>query len=179
MKGIVFTEFLELVEDKFGIAMVERIIDECDLQSAGIYTSVGTYSHKEMFAMVGKLSELENIPVDKLLELFGEYFFTTLSTGYPQFMDQPNMFTFFKTIDSYIHPEVLKLYPEAELPSFEAEMKGEDEMSLKYRSTRKMADFAVGLIRGAAVHYNEKAIVQKQEVMDDGETVVINIKRAE
>ncbi len=177
MKGIVFTEFLELVEDKFGIAMVEQIIDECDLKSQGVYTSVGTYSHKEMFAMVGKLSELKDIPVNQLLELFGEYFFTTLSTGYPQFMDQPNMFTFLKTIDSYIHPEVLKLYPEAELPSFQAEMKGDDEMSLKYRSTRKMADFAVGLIRGAAAFYGEKARVKKQEEFDEGQTVVINIKR--
>ena len=78
--------------------MVEQIIDECDLKSQGVYTSVGTYSHKEMFAMVGKLSELKDIPVNQLLELFGEYFFTTLSTGYPQFMDQPNSFMFLESI---------------------------------------------------------------------------------
>ncbi|MGB1004260.1 MAG: heme NO-binding domain-containing protein [Salibacteraceae bacterium] len=176
MKGIVFTEFLELVEDKFGMAMVDRIIDECDLKSRGVYTSVGTYSHKEMFAMIEKLSELENIPVEQLLQLFGEYFFNTLSTGYPHFMEQPNMFTFLKTIDNYIHPEVLKLYPEAELPSFKAEMKGDHEMALKYQSTRKMADFAIGLIRGAAGFYNEKSIVEKGVESDEGQTVVINIK---
>lgn len=177
MKGIVFTEFLELVEDQFGIAMVEQIISECDLQSEGVYTSVGTYSHKEMFAMVGKLSELKGIPVSKLLELFGEYFFTTLSTDYPQFMDQPNMFTFLKSIDNYIHPEVLKLYPEAELPSFQAEMKGDKEMLLQYRSTRKMADFAVGLIKGAATFYKENATVSTKEVLDEGQTVIIHIKQ--
>ena len=46
MKGIVFTEFFELVEDKFGLEVVQQIIDECKLESEGIYTSVGTYSHK-------------------------------------------------------------------------------------------------------------------------------------
>ncbi|MBT6440017.1 MAG: hypothetical protein HOK72_09965, partial [Flavobacteriales bacterium] len=53
MKGVVFTEFLELVEKEFGLEIVQRIIDECDLATGGVYTSVGTYSHKEMFKMVG------------------------------------------------------------------------------------------------------------------------------
>jgi len=43
MKGIVFAEFLDLVEDKFSIEMAERIIDECDLPSKGAYTTIGTY----------------------------------------------------------------------------------------------------------------------------------------
>ena len=29
MKGIVFTEFLELVETEFGLEVVQQIIDEC------------------------------------------------------------------------------------------------------------------------------------------------------
>jgi len=32
MKGIVFTEFLELVEDKFGLEMVDNIIESSDLE---------------------------------------------------------------------------------------------------------------------------------------------------
>ena len=45
MKGIVFTEFLEMVEDKFSADMVDDIIDDCDLASGGAYTAVGTYPH--------------------------------------------------------------------------------------------------------------------------------------
>ncbi len=44
MKGIVFTGFLELVEDKYGLEMVDEIITNSNLESKGIYTSVGTYS---------------------------------------------------------------------------------------------------------------------------------------
>ena len=43
MKGVIFTEFLELVEKKFGLAMVDKIIGQSNLASEGIYTSVGTY----------------------------------------------------------------------------------------------------------------------------------------
>ncbi|MFT4754122.1 MAG: hypothetical protein ACI85Q_001678 [Salibacteraceae bacterium] len=177
MKGIVFTVFLELVEDQFGIAMVEQIIAECDLKSNGVDTGADIYSYKEMVSMVNKLSELKNMPVKELLKIFGKCFFTTLSKDYSQFMKQPVMSMFFKTIDSYIHPEVLKLYPEAVTPSFKAKMKSDNKMVLKYDYTRRMADFAVGLIQGAAMFYKEKIIGQKQEEFDAGQTLILNIKR--
>ena len=46
MKGIVFTELIELVEKKFGLEMVDTIIGESDLPSGGVYTSVAvSYTH--------------------------------------------------------------------------------------------------------------------------------------
>jgi len=175
MKGVVFTEFLELVEKEFGLEVVQRIIDECDLATGGVYTSVGTYSHKEMFKMVGKLSEIKDIPIPALLNIYGEYFFTTLSRDYPKFMEQPNLFSFLESIETYIHPEVLKLYPEAELPSFDSDIKSEKEMTLDYSSSRKMSDLAVGLIKGAANYYNEEVDIVKISEDDDGARVMLKI----
>lgn len=177
MKGIVFTEFLELVENEFGLDVVQQIIDECELDSEGVYTSVGTYSHKDMFKMVAKLSEIKGLPVPALLMVFGEYFFTTLKTKYPMFMEKPNLFSFLNSIDQYIHPEVLKLYPDAELPRFEAEMKDENEMVLNYYSSRKMSDLAIGLIKGAAVHFEENVDVVKIGEEGDGEKVRLQVNK--
>ena len=36
MKGIVFTEFLEMVEEKFGLEVVDYIIESSELASEGI-----------------------------------------------------------------------------------------------------------------------------------------------
>tara|TARA_B100000809_G_scaffold185304_1_gene183389 strand:- start:11269 stop:11808 length:540 start_codon:yes stop_codon:yes gene_type:complete len=175
MKGVVFTEFLELFENKFGLEVVNQIIEGCELETDGIYTSVGTYSPKDMFKMVGKLSELKDIPVSDLLEIYGDYFFDFLSKGYPQFMDQPNSFSFFESMDSHIHPEVLKIYPEAELLSFDAEINAENDMTLLYKSSRTMSDFAVGLIKGAISYFNEKVTIEKLSEENNGEIVLINI----
>ena len=41
MKGMVFIEFLELVEEKFGLEMVDNIIEQSNLESEGVYTLVG------------------------------------------------------------------------------------------------------------------------------------------
>jgi hypothetical protein len=177
MKGIVFTEFLDLVENEFGLEVVQQIIDECELESDGVYTTVGTYSHKDMFKMVGKLSEIKGLPVPALLTVFGEYFFTTLKDKYPVFVEKPNLFSFLNSIDQYIHPEVLKLYPDAELPRFQAEIKSDNEMVLNYMSSRKMSDLAIGLIKGAANYFEEDVDVVKIGEENDGQTVMLKVNK--
>ncbi|NJB82455.1 heme NO-binding domain-containing protein [Wenyingzhuangia aestuarii] len=179
MKGIVFTEFLELVEEQFGIETVQQIIDQCELSTEGIYTAVGTYSHKDIFMMVQKLSELKEIPIPELLKVYGKYFFTVLSNGYPQFMKEKDLFSFLDSIDNYIHVEVLKLYPDAELPKFDSEII-DNKMTLLYQSTRKMSDFAIGLILGAAEYYNEPNIkIEVLKLEDEGQKAHIKIERFE
>ena len=177
MKGIVFTEFLELVENEFGLEIVQRVIDECQLETDGVYTSIGTYSHKDMFKMVGKLSEIKGVPVPALLMVFGEYFFTTLKDKYPVFVEKPDLFSFLNSIDQYIHPEVLKLYPDAELPRFDAEIKSDNEMLLNYMSSRKMSDLAIGLIKGGSNYFKEDVEIFKVSEEDDGEKVMLRIKK--
>lgn len=175
MKGIVFTEFLDLVETKFGIETVQEIIDKCDLKTEGVYTSVGTYDHKEMFQMVGKLSEIKKIPVKDLLQSYGTFFFSVLSSSYPKFMEKNTLFSFLESIDGYIHPEVLKLYPDAELPKFTSNTINDSEMNLIYESSRKMSDFAIGLIKGAALHYKMEINIDVLKIEEDGKKVVLKI----
>ena len=176
MKGIVFTEFLDLVEDKFGLETVEQVISACDLATNGAYTSIGTYDHKEMFQMVAVLSELQGISVPELLETYGAHFFNILAKGYPQFLKKNDLFSFLESIDNYIHPEVLKLYPDAELPSFDASMnEAKDEMILVYSSTRKMVNFAIGLMKGASSYYKQPIEVSVLESQEDGKVVTLKV----
>ena len=113
MKGIVFTEFIELVEEKFGYAMVDDIIEASDLPSGGAYTAVGTYSHSEMVKLVAQLSQRTDISVDDLLKIYGKHLLSVFLRSYPQFFENVNSaFTFLQKIDNYIHLEVQKLYPD-------------------------------------------------------------------
>lgn len=80
MKGIVFTEFLEMVESAFSEAMVDRIIDKAKPASGGAYTSVGFYDHREIVALVMALSEASGTPVPDLIKAFD----ATCSGGSPR-----------------------------------------------------------------------------------------------
>ena len=78
MKGLIFTEFLELVEDKFGLVMVDKIIEQSELDSGGAYTAVGTYEFSEMLQLVTNLSNNTAIDVSDLFLVYAEHLFSVL-----------------------------------------------------------------------------------------------------
>ena len=163
MKGMVFTEFFELVDDTFSFETSEQLIEMSQLPSEGIYTSVGTYDHQEMVTLVTNLSTLTNVPVPKLLNTFGRHLFKRFLTSFPSFFENiGSSLEFLPQVNDYVHLEVLKLYPDAELPSFDCEKPEPGTMIMTYRSKRNMADLAEGLILACIEHFDEPLIVKKE-----------------
>ncbi len=176
MKGIVFTEFLDLVERKFGFETLDKIILKADLPNEGAYTAVGTYDHQEMVRLVTALSEESKIEIATLLEVYGGHFFSVLHKSYPGFFKgHKHAFDFFETIENYIHPEVLKLYPDAELPRFESVSRSDNRLELKYISERGLHAFAKGLLESGMAHFEHDGIVE-MKVLDVGVLFTITLK---
>lgn len=172
MKGIVFTEFLEMVEKSHGYNIVDELLTETDLPSGGVYTSIGTYEHKEMVSLLMALSKKTETPVSNLLKAFGHYLFGTFKKVYPSFFESAeSAFDFLESIEDYIHVEVLKLYPDAELPRFNTKLINENCLEMIYLSDRSMADFAEGLIEKTLEHYHEEGTITKEPVDDMGRHV--------
>lgn len=178
MKGIVFTEFLDLVENRFGLTTLDQVLEKSILKSGGVYTTVGTYDHSEMVQLVTVLSDLVEIEINDLLYTYGEHFFSVLHQSYPSF------FTFFdssldflETVESYIHPEVLKLYPDAELPRFEHNRIDNNQLELIYHSSRKMSSFAHGLIVSTSKHFKEIIEIEKIFLAEDGSKVKFVLRK--
>ncbi len=172
MKGIVFTEFLELVEDKFGLAMVDKIIENSDLPSNGVYTSVGTYDFAEMLSLVTNLSNYTDIDVDQLLLVYGEHFFNVLEKSYSSMLEMySDPIEFLASIENHIHVEVRKIYPDAELPTFRVVEKTADKLVTIYTSSRALHSFGQGLMNSSLVYYKTKADVIKELIKEDGTEV--------
>lgn len=156
MKGVVFTEFIEMVEDTFSYEVADHIIEASDLPSGGVYTSLGTYDHQEMVQLVTHLSAQTDVPVSDLVQAFGKHLFSRFVEGYPQFFaGVPTAFDFLKGIEEHIHVEVLKLYPDAQLPTFDCQNGTPGRLEMTYKSQRPFADLAEGLIVGCIEHFGE------------------------
>ena len=164
MKGIVFTELLDMVEDRFSADMVDDIIDDANVPSGGAYTAVGTYAHEEMVALVVALSKRSGIAVQDLVKAFGEHLFGVFVRGYPSFFEGvTDSFDFLAGIEDIIHSEVRKLYPDAELPRFDIERRnGGKELVLIYDSRRHFEDLAEGLINGCVAHFGDHISLQRE-----------------
>ena len=178
MKRIVFTEFLDLVEDKFGLEMVDKIIQQSQLESNGIYTSVGTYKFSEMLQLLQHLSENTNISIDDLQLVYAEHFFSVLETSYPgliaTFNDPIEMLA---SIENHIHIEVRKIYPDAELPTFEVVNKTDNSLIMIYKSSRAMHHFGLGLINKTFEHFNANANIVLEKIKEDGTEVKFIINK--
>lgn len=178
MKGMVFTEYIEFVEDTFGFDVAQEMIEGADLPNDGVYTGVGTYDSAELVSMVVKLSELTKIDVSELLTVYGKHLFVRFANLYPHFFHEGiKIFDFIDQIDNYIHVEVQKLYPDAELPSVATHKREANSMEIVYSSKRKFGDFAHGLLLGAVAFFKEDMTIEKEILVEDGSKVKFILQR--
>ena len=161
MKGIVFTELLDMVEAKFGHKTLQNTIKNANLPHNGIYVAGGYYPFEELAGIVVSLSKETKIPMPDLLFAYGHHLFSVLIKGYPQFAEgKKNPLEFMESIDNYIHVEVRKLYPDAELPHFHVEHKDEEKIILIYDSPRRLENLAHGLMMGCSDYYKQPLDIQ-------------------
>ncbi|RMD88787.1 MAG: hypothetical protein D6811_13400 [Alphaproteobacteria bacterium] len=154
MRGLVFTEFLDFVEDTAGPETLEAMIEACNLSSGGAYTAVGYYDHAELVAMLGFLEQATGQAAANMLRAFGRRLFATLAEAHRVLLgDGEELLDFLDQVEGHIHHEVRKLYPDAELPRIDTERPAPDRLILHYRSSRPFAALAHGMIEGAAEHF--------------------------
>ncbi len=168
MKGVVFTEFLELVEQTWGLEMVDRLLVRgCPFH--GGYTSVGSYDHRDLLSMVGELSAATDLPTRQLVRTFGKYLFGRFLVGYSEaFEGVTSTYQLLDRVENTIHVEVHKLTPDAELPKFQFSRDDNGHLEIVYRSSRPFAQLAFGLIQGCIDHFREPLDILCDEESADG-----------
>lgn len=164
MKGIVFTELIEMVEADLGLEISDRMIQGANTENDGAYTAVGTYDHAELIQLVISLSEATGAPVPDLVQTFGRHLFARFNALYPQFFEGiESALDFLPMVETYIHVEVRKLYPDAELPSFDCKT-FDDALEMTYKSKRPFADLAEGLIRACVDHFQDAIEISRTDL---------------
>lgn len=178
MKGVVFNLLEEMVEQNFGVAVWDELLDATGQD--GIFVSTESYPDEMLVALVVAAHEKSGIPINELVRSFGEYTF-------PKFYEQNKKFftpgmslkEFLLLVDRVIHVEVRKLHPDAALPQFDYIDDQDDELTMIYSSPRKMCMMAEGLICGAAKHFDTDYTLTHDQCMHDGaDTCRLHLKLA-
>ncbi len=179
MLGMVFTEFLDMVEARFSPDVADAIILEADPPHGGAYTAVGHYPHEEMVALVVALSRSTATPVPALLTAFGSHLMGRFRALYPpMFAAHADLFDFLASVDGGIHREVKKLYPAAILPRVHVVERAPGRIVLAYVSPRHLDDLAAGLIEGAAREFATPVEIQAAPGEHEGQpALVFDVRR--
>ena len=165
MKGVIFTEFFNFIEQQFGLEMVDHLIAATKPESGGAYTSVGTYSADELSAMVGELAQRTGSPVSGLVKAFGGHLFFHFTEAHRSTLgDVKSTEELLSQVENRIHVDVRKLFPDAELPTIDFSRIKPDVSQVIYFSKRPFADLAEGLIAAAINHFGDPIELSREDM---------------
>lgn len=151
MKGVILNEFADFAQSAFA---TEGAVE--DDVGAATWNANARYAADELGALIGRVSTSSGVAETDVLRRFGEYLFGRFAALYPTFfLEDASCLDFLAGIDTAIHGEVQKLYPDAEFPRFECRRSGDDRLELTYRSERGLADLAEGMLRGCIRYFRE------------------------
>ena len=168
MKGVVFNLLSDMVEEKFGLEVWDQLL--MDTGHDGVFVASETYADTCLFSLIGRASEVSGIPSNDLIRAFGEYMFPRFHSDNPEFFSaEMTLKEFLLTVDRVIHVEVRKLHPDANLPPFEYIDQSDSELTMLYKSPRKLCKLAEGLISGAANHFGESYTLDHSRCLHNGD----------
>lgn len=177
MLGIIFTNLVEMIETEISAEMADEILDEADLSTDGAYTSVGHYPFEDVLAIVTLLSEKTDTPIPDLIFAFGQYLFPILVAGHKHILpENATLMDLLVQLDSNIHVEVLKLYPNATLPTFTILEQTADNIVLEYSSPRQLDTLAAGLITGGSQYFGVDIDIAMTPLSDEPYRVKVDVK---
>ena len=155
MKGIIFTELVGFLEDRYGIAFADSVISGSKLDNDGAFTRVGNYPSTDALTMVDVAARLSGETGARICEDYGSWLFDRFELLFPDIMARyASAEALLTHVGSHIHEEVRVLYPDARPPQIYAVGQG-DNILVRYRSHRPLAHIAYGLIRQCLIAHDD------------------------
>jgi hypothetical protein len=176
MKGIVFNLLEEAVSRQYGEDTWDDLLEAAGLD--GAYTSLGNYPDQQLTDLVEAASSATGTDSQSIIRWFGREAMPALAAAYPAFfVPHDNLGSFLNTLNDIIHPEVRKLYPGADVPTFGFTTASDGTITMRYGSPRRLCAFAEGLIEGAATQFAQVVtIVQPRCMLRGDELCTIEIR---
>lgn len=168
MKGITFNLLEQCVRTEYGEAAWDALLDQAGL--SGAYTSLGSYPDDDLCRLVAAATAHLNSTPDEVVRWFGRKALPLMAQNYPSlFEGHAGTRSFLLTLNDIIHPEVRKLYPGADVPTFDFDTSSSEVLRIGYSSPRKLCAFAQGLIEGAAEFFGERVDFMHEKCVHRGD----------
>ena len=131
-----------------------------------------------MLQLISNLSNNTDISIDDLLLVYSEHLFKVLVRSHPNLIEHyKDPMDFLASIENHIHVEVQKIYPEAQLPTFEMVEREDNNMVMVYKSDRALYMLGKGLMDETFKLFKVEGTVNVEKLNDAGTEVKFIIQR--
>jgi Haem-NO-binding len=162
MKGVIVKCLADLVTEKFGKNKWEDALANCGLDRESVFLATEDVEDEKALKIVGSVCTILNITLAQAADAFGDYWVNVFAPKiyHPYFRGVNSARDFLLKMDN-VHKITTDTIPNARPPRFEYEWMGDKMLIMKYKSSRGLIDFMVGLVRGVGKHFNENLMVRK------------------
>lgn len=172
MYGIINKAIEDLVCENFGHEKWEEIKHKSGVTD-DFFLSNETYDDAVTYQLAGATADVMNIPLGKVLEVFGEWWI--LRTGkekYGSLMQSggKNLKEFLINLPIF-HNRIMLIYPKLTPPEFKVSDIEEESIHVHYFSKREgLQEFVRGLLQGLGKMYAVDATVELLKSRENGDT---------
>jgi hypothetical protein len=157
MYGMVNKAVKELVTEQFGADKWESI--KIKANAPDDFVGFQSYDDSITYNLVGAAVEVLEIPAEKILNAFGEYWVLKIAAqSYNDLMTSTGtgFVSFLENIDG-MHSRIKVTMPDLNPPSFRVKKINDTKIQIDYFSSRAgLLPFVEGLLSGLGTYYNQK-----------------------
>jgi len=181
MRGSIFVEFMDHLEQRYGLENVDAVISDLgeSLPTAAAYTGVGDYPHEELLAIAQGICSTTDTELETLIHEFAKYLIVAFKRMHPAYFERAgDVFEFLESIESIIHRDVRRLYPHSRPPLITIERLEDGSRKLIYESHRPLAPLALSLAEVSAAMFDQSLAIEILDQPDDGRRLTLLLKRS-
>lgn len=162
MKGLLFTELLEMVEENFGYRTASAILLNAPLSSKGIYTATKNYHRYEMSVLFERLQKHTQLSFEHLTQVFGRHLCKRLLIAYPQQR-------------GYVNRLFAAITRRADMPLFSFACADSKTLTILYNPACKTNCITEGIIHGYLDHLRQLSRLQESVLPDGRKQFVLSL----
>ncbi|KMT23356.1 heme NO-binding domain-containing protein [Clostridium cylindrosporum] len=176
MKALVVSTWMKSIERMYGEEVLAKALESAGINKDKAFTPFEDIEDSKVQTMMNTISKQKNISLASLWNSIGQENLVSFAKDYPAFFKHDTLYQFFKSMYD-VHVVVVKKVPGAKPPILNIEPISSREALFTYSSKRGMFDYFLGLINGAAKHFNETIEVKEIERKSDFLSVEVKFSR--
>lgn len=156
MHGIIFNQLQKYARERLGPSAWLTLLAKNGLEKR-IYMPTQLYPDQELLSLVASAAATSNLPVQQILEDFGQFIVADLLKVYGTII-KPEWRTLdvLEHTENTMHRAVRHNDRNATPPELICMRINPREVVIDYSSRRRLSDLGVGIIRGISHHYREE-----------------------
>ncbi len=161
MSGLIFVSFIQMIEENFGLEILQTIIEKGKLKSEGVYVRGDSYDKKEFFILLNALSSEINMSKRDILKMYGESLSDYLNDTYPEFFEGKNLKSVLLNLNNVVTKDLKLIYRDIYLPVVNINEDGTKKVVIEFVCSAGREDVLEGFIRGVGRLYSESFYLNK------------------